>query len=327
MAYGDDVKTTKLDVEYAYRLILGREPENNEVVMSKLGGTFAEMRSGILQSPEFQNNFASVNNILLEADYSPQDIEYEASEKQMARMLSHIESVWGAYGEGETYWSVVTDNAYTEENLTQQALDTFYGSGAATLRQIEMTLRRCGEWGDFRQKLCMEYGCGVGRVTMHLARVFKHVTGMDISTGHLAKAKNYSQKLNLTNIDFQRVGKLTDLEVLSGFDFIFSVIVLQHNPPPIMAQILAHIFKLLKPGGIAMFQLPVRILNYSFHIGSYLANMAAYDSLEMHALPQNVVLKIAREHGCYPLEIQCDAWTGASYMVSQSFVFKKDARA
>ena len=111
---------------------------------------------------------------------------------------------------------------------------------------------------------------------------------------------------------------------MQKYDFIFSVIVLQHNPPPIIAIIIEHFFKLLKNNGIVMFQVPVQIKGYNFSVGEYLENMNKYDTMEGHMLSQNAILRIAYQNECYPLEIHNDGWCGhPGYMISQTFVFKK----
>ena len=44
-----------------------------------------------------------------------------------------------------------------------------------------------------------------------------------------------------------------DLDTLPEFDLFFSMIVLQHNPPPLIALMLEKIAARLRPGGVAVF--------------------------------------------------------------------------
>ncbi len=59
-------------------------------------------------------------------------------------------------------------------------------------------------------------------------------------------------------------------------------------------------------------------------IGRYLQDMSNAGEIEMHVLPQPVVLKIAAEYGCVPLEIWQDGAAGnlAAWM-SNTFLFRK----
>jgi hypothetical protein len=115
--------------------------------------------------------------------FIPGKIEYDSSPDKIAKLLSHVENVWNNYGKEETYWSVLVDKKFLHKTLTQKYLNEFYEPGKTSILQIENTLRRCGVWEDLNKKDCLEYGCGVGRVTIHLASLFQNVTGLDISNG------------------------------------------------------------------------------------------------------------------------------------------------
>jgi 2-polyprenyl-3-methyl-5-hydroxy-6-metoxy-1,4-benzoquinol methylase len=257
-------------------------------------------------------------------NYTPLEVEYDTSNEKLEKILSHIEAEWSEYGKKNTYWSVLVNEHFLDGNLNSENLSDFYNSGKDTMDFIETTLRRCSEWDVMCKEKCMEYGCGVGRVTIPLANAFDSVLGLDISPGHLAIAENYMKKNEITNINFQKIGNLKELEYLGKFDFIFNVIVLQHNPPPIMAQILRFFFTHLRSGGIVMFQIPVQMRDYKFCVDEYIEEMGNTKGMEMHMLPQNIILKIAYEYDCFLLEVHNDSWTGEFHrFISQTFVFKK----
>ena len=255
--------------------------------------------------------------------FIPDIIEYDISPHKKALLLSHVESVWNNYGNTETYWSVLTDKNYLNRNRTQKQLNTFYETGKSEILCIENTLRRCGVWKELNKKDCMEYGCGVGRMTIHLSNLFQHVTGMDISDGHLNLAKQKLSELNIKNVNLKKIKNLEDLKHLPKYDFIYSVIVLQHNPPPVIAAIIEAFFLLLKTNGIVMFQVPVQKRGYKFIVDDHLNQMNQNKTMEMHIIPQPIVLEIARRCNCFLLEVHNNGWTGSDEFISQSFVFKK----
>ena len=263
------------------------------------------------------------NNFILDCSFLPYNVEYKSTHENTNKMLAHIENVWSNYGKNETYWSVLTADMFLKKNLAKN-IDGFYDTGKETFKQIENTLKRCGEWENLSRLDCLEYGCGVGRVTMRLADIFQNVTGIDISPGHLQLARERVESKGIKNIKLQKINSLDELENLPKYDFIFTVIVLQHNPPPVIAIIIDRFFKSLKNDGIVIFQVPTQIKNYSFSADGYFENINKYDSMEMHMLPQNTILRIAYENKCYPLEIHSDSWTGQpNFHISQTFVFKK----
>jgi hypothetical protein len=66
---------------------------------------------------------------------------------------------------------------------------------------------------------------------------------------------------------------------------------------------------------------------YKFNVDDYLSGNNKYKGMEMHMLPQNVVLKLAEENGCCLLEVHNEHWTGEPFRyVSQTFVFKKNKK-
>ncbi len=81
---------------------------------------------------------------------------------------------------------------------------------------------------------CLELGCGVGRLTLGLSRSFEHVIGLDVSASHLDLAEEVLRKEGRTNIELRRVNTLEAFQQLPEIDRFFSLIVLQHNPPPVM---------------------------------------------------------------------------------------------
>src|SRR3546814_10303317 len=105
---------------------------------------------------------------------------------------------------------------------------------------------------------CLEVGCGVGRVTAALAPRIRSITAYDISRSHLKLAKEQLKALGIRNAEFVSSADIADLRSLQPFDFIFSIIVLQHNPPPIIAKMIRSICQLLAAGGCAYFQVPTR---------------------------------------------------------------------
>ena len=168
---------------------------------------------------------------------------------------------------------------------------------------------------------CLELGCGVGRVTVHLAKLFKKVTGLDISAGNLAEAKRTFLALNVGNAMTRQIESPDEFTKLGAFEVLFSRMVLQHNPPPIQAFILNHLLRQLAPGGIGFFQTITGGGNYRYNIRSHLAQHRVTD-FELHALPMNKVLAIIRATGCHLLDVYRDL-AGGYNVESYTFLVRK----
>jgi hypothetical protein len=101
------------------------------------------------------------------------------------------------------------------------------------------------------------------------------------------------------------------------------VIVLQHNPPPLIAHILRKLLDALRPGGVAFFQLPTYSRGYRFEVAKYLRSKARADSVEMHVLPQAEVFSIVASHSCEMLEVLPDSCVGDPDWISNTFLVRK----
>ena len=199
---------------------------------------------------------------------------------------------------------------------------SFFASGQQDVNDLIALLARHGKSAaDFAQVI--EFGCGIGRVTPHLARTFRHVTACDVSTSHAAMAEKVVAGAGVRNVRFEPV--VDDrFGMDDGFDLWFSRIVLQHNPPPVIARILERAFVLLEPGGMAVFQVPTYATGYRFRLAEYLARDRSADGIEMHVLPQSAVFAIARDCGCEPLDVLEDGSAGPMQdWCSTTFVMRK----
>lgn len=101
----------------------------------------------------------------------------------------------------------------------------------------------------------LDFGCGVGRLAQALARRFDHVIGVDISPSMIATANQLNRYPGIASYI---CNQQPDLRVLPSHscDFIYSNIVLQHIEPELSVRYLEEFFRLLKPGGVLVFQLP-----------------------------------------------------------------------
>jgi len=254
-------------------------------------------------------------------DWPPIEVEVRASEDQLAAMIQRIAKNFEHMGETEPYWSVLSAEQYRVEHIKENEAE-FYGSGREPVSMFEATAARCGVTLG-RTMTCFELGCGLGRSTIWLADIFGRVIGADISRPHLRHAEQTARRLGKRNIGFLRVDEPDAIARAPEFDVFFSIIVLQHNPPPIIYKILHTALSKLRPGGIAYFQVPTYRQGYQFRIAEYLGSKNQLGTPEMHVLPQPDLYALFEEVGCRPLEVREDSASGEGAIVSNRFLLRK----
>lgn len=298
-------------VTACYRALLRREPEDDAAVQARadeMGSATAVLQS-FLESEEYQN-VASVHIIhdylKANAEHDTLDIEVDVSEKTRIQMFERIKGEWAALGETEPYWSVITSDQFRSDSI-QANMEVFVQSGRTNVSWMQNIARRNGI-ALGKHQTCFELGCGVGRLTLPLAEVFDHVTGFDISPGNLKECDALVTANDVTNITTQLMTDIAQINQAPDFDVLFSLIVLQHNPPPVQKYILDILLSKVRPGGVAYFQLPTALPNYSFNAEDYLNDEAKV--MEMHAVPMHAVLDLLRVHGFELREVLQDQFTG-----------------
>lgn len=309
--------------------MLGRNPENDDVVnnLRLTVHSASALRAEFLKSAEFRQHIGAIleKPQLARSRHSfvmPHiPVEVNVEEGQLGRMFDRIHQAWEYLGETDPYWSVMTQPQFHLEqfDLHRQA---FYTSGKYACDIFLASLRRNGV-NPHHLNTCLEVGCGVGRVTNYLAQSFEKVIAADISKHHLAIAKNYLAEANVANVELLHWQDIEALANLPSVDAIFSVITLQHNPPPVMAWMLKKLLSALKSNGVAFLQIPTYRNGYLFEAQRYL-HTPSPKTLEMHFLPQRDVFRLIEESGCICLEVREDGMVGdEDKMLSNSFVIQK----
>jgi SAM-dependent methyltransferase len=313
-------------VIWGYRFFLGRDPESPDVVEVHRDSKDAlHLAQKLVASAEFRAKQSSliVPGTSVAPQFCEQLIETKATEEQIAGCLAKIKAAWSHLGTVAPHFSVLTSDRYRPANIAQ-SIETFWRSGDAEAEQFLRTLARYGLAAP-ASGTCVEFGCGVGRVTMGLARHFAHVDAYDISAAHLELARGRAREVVADNITFHECSANL-LGALAPCDAFYSRLVFQHNPPPVIVRLICNALRALRPGGIAVFQIPAHITGYSFELRKWLQTEHALD-MHMHCIPQRDVFESIASMGCELLEVREDNSAGApDRIVSNVFVVRRVRR-
>ncbi len=133
--------------------------------------------------------------------------------------------------------------------------EEFFGSGEkAVADQILTDMPNICQGRNPQSMRVLEIGCGAGRVTRALARIFHEVHAVDVS-GEMVKLARASLGSCPNAHVYQNNGR--DLSVLPplAFDFAFSALVFQHIPSHrIVESYIRETGRVLRPGALFKFQ-------------------------------------------------------------------------
>jgi SAM-dependent methyltransferase len=158
--------------------------------------------------------------------------------------LAVIKESWDRAAVEDAMYNIITDPAKMNGGWTEQ---DFLAHGRA---EITAAMQRLDDLGlPVGSRLALDFGCGVGRLTVALAEHFDYVTGIDISTEMIARAIPNERVAYIQRDSLETAGT-------ARFDLVYSMVVLQHMPQDLQHGYVREFFRVLKPGGVAMFHVP-----------------------------------------------------------------------
>jgi len=236
-------------------------------------------------------------------------------------MLVHDnDRAWRYYGNKDPYFAVLTQQQFKHEQLTSEALGVFFESGANYVGQVMETLREHFD-PEFQPLRALDFGCGVGRLTLPLASRCESVVGVDVSEAMLAEAGANATRFGLDNVSFV-LSDDRQSRVQGTFDLIVSLIVFQHIPPVRGERILKQLIARLRDGGLGALHftygfesgvpLSRRLLNRAYKSVPCLWNARnlahgrpfGEPLMQMNEYDVNRLLCILQEGGCHDVVVR-----------------------
>jgi len=157
---------------------------------------------------------------------------------------------WEAYGRSDPLWAVLSEPGLQGNRWD---LEEFLRRGEVEVQQYlgELDEHRI----EVRRGRALDFGCGVGRLTQALGERFERCDGVDIAASMVEQARRLNRHGDRCRY---HVNPASDLRLFESetFDFVLSIIVLQHMEPHYAKGYIAEFLRVLRPGGIALFQLP-----------------------------------------------------------------------
>ncbi len=170
--------------------------------------------------------------------------------------LEDLKQNWDQFGETDPLWAIMSNPGKSQNRWE---IEEFFATGKGEVSRVIRYLKSLKF--DPKDKTCLDFGCGVGRVTQAFAHYFKKVYGVDIAPSMIRLAKKYA-KTRKKNIKYFTNTK-NNLALFSNkkFNFIYCNIVLQHMQPRFAKEYIKEFLRIIKPGGIVLFQLPAEYVS------------------------------------------------------------------
>ena len=295
-------------VEACYRAILHREPENEAVVRAYLEhfDRPEDLIGEFLYSDEFKSLLPNpIRAIQDNYSHGPSQIDVEVPQSKLDQLFERHQLQWRSLGESEPFWSVLTHDEFKNANLTDATLEAFYATGKQHANFVDLCAKR--NRTPIARGICLELGCGVGRVTKYLTERFDKILAVDISEGNLGHCRKMAAHFGIENIQFTLLQSPAEIADLPRIDFFYSTMVLQHNSPPVQKFILDCILRKIEPGGGFYFQTQTYAPGYRFCVDDFLAT--PLEIMDMHCLPMHEIFRLVEKHRLSIREV--DEWTGA----------------
>jgi len=166
---------------------------------------------------------------------------------------------WNQLGIDDPLWAVLTDPA--KKGGKWEPAEFFetgrkdIGDVMAELAALRLTPNRKGR--------ALDFGCAVGRLSHALIEFFEEVHGVDISPSMIEHARRFGASQPRCHFHLNSSHHLDGFKD-DSFDFVYSNIVLQHIEPKYEKGYIKEFLRVLKPNGVAVFQILSATLLRSF---------------------------------------------------------------
>ena len=162
--------------------------------------------------------------------------------------LDHLRRVWQTLGREDPLWAVLSQ---ADKRGGRWDTREFFETGRL---EIELQMHLLALRGlPAGRALALDFGCGAGRLSRALAGKFERVVGLDVSASMIETARELNRDIG--NVEFRenpspRLEGIADASV----DLVYSNMTLQHIPSRLAAGYVEEFFRVLAPGGVAVFQ-------------------------------------------------------------------------
>ncbi len=164
--------------------------------------------------------------------------------------LEQAKRSWDRLGKIDPLWAILTQPG---KDGNRWGVREFFRTGQQHVAEHLAHLTRLGI--HVAHGRCLDFGCGVGRVTQALCDHFEECHGVDIAPSMIEWARRFNRHGNRCQY---HINDAPDLRLFpdASFDLVISLLVLQHIEPVHAKRYIREFVRVVKPGGAIVFQVP-----------------------------------------------------------------------
>lgn len=174
----------------------------------------------------------------------------------MASAFDEDAQSWEALARYDALWAVLSADEFHHDELTPASEERFWRSGDQHVEHVLAILRNEID-RTFTPAVTLDFGCGVGRNLVPLARCSERAVGLDISPTMVERCRARLAESEVANAEALVIGRRIDPELarsLGPVDFVHSVLVFQHIVATEGLGLFDQLLDLLAPGGLGFVQ-------------------------------------------------------------------------
>ena len=216
---------------------------------------------------------------------------------------------WKILGATDPYFAVLTERRFEDAARPGPSREAFFSSGESDVDTL--LARIAADHPAFAPRRALDFGCGVGRLVLPLARRVPQVVGVDVSVAMLDEARRNCKEAGASNVVLL-ASDSDEYRSAGGFDLVHSFIVLQHIPTRAGLGVVRDLIGRLNPGGVGALHVVYSVRRPLWWRCAYFArktlpglhrtanlvrgHRAARPLMQMNAYPLAVLYELV--HGC-----------------------------